>query len=406
VRRPFIILTCLAALAAMPASSVVPARCSRIPGLVFGAKSMRMVYVLGTGGLDTVFAGPGSVQYDTGDGHFGRGPDRPIHGQLFAVERIGSPTPLPPAVSSVIVVPWDYGADCRPTPWGRSARWLSTNERGLVIGSLREARHWVNGVLTLDVHMLGVPPYPQRVTSGASTDSVLSADELFTLLEALPDAERFESAPLEAIAAFREWIVANSGIARRWPADGSMGQLHYQGEMALLRRTVPPILGTFRFAVARPGRDSTVFFVRTHHRPFSPWHGRPAAPREPGADIRPPNAYAIMVATGRSQEELAAGDDDRTLERTGFFMMTHEPRIRLDGSREWDGRVEFRYIERTMLADLGITDRPHESVRLGLFLMDLDGRVRAEMTIGRAGGRPVILRGERISTTVIHSKWF
>jgi hypothetical protein len=406
VRRAFMMMACLATVAASAAPHTPTARCSRIADLVFGAKGMRMVYVLGTGDMDTVLTGPGLVQYDTGDGHFGAGPDRPIHGQRFAVEHIGSPASLPPSVTSVVLVPWDYGADCRTTPWGRSARWLPANERTLIIGSLRETRYWANGVPTVDVHLLGPHPYPQHEANRPLRDSALTADELFTLLEALPDAERLESAPLQAIAAFREWTIANPGIARRWPADGSLGQLRYQGEMALLRKSVPPILGTFRFAVSRPGRDSAVFFVRTDRRPTSRWHGRAAAPREPATDISAPDAYAIVVATGRSPQDLPLASDSESLTRhIGFFMMVHEPRTRPDGSREWDGAVEFREIEKTMLADRPVTDRPDRSATLGRFIMDPDGRVQVEMTIGRAEGRPVVLHGERISTAVMDSKW-
>jgi hypothetical protein len=400
------ILAILDIFATIPAGdTLAAARCSRIPFLVFGAKGMRVAYVLGTAAADTVLAGPATVQYDTGDGHFGRGPDRPIHGQQFIVSRIGSPTQLPPTVPRVVLVPWDYGPDCRPTPWGRSARWLETNEQTLIVGSLREPRYWANGIPTIDVSMLGPHPYPQHESSFRATEPALSADELFTLLEALPDAEHVDSAPVEAIVAFQRWAAANAGIARRWPADGSLAKLRHEGEMALLRKVTLPILGTFRFAVARPGRDSAVFFVRTDRRPTSVWHGRASAHAGQPTDVRLPDAYAIVVSTVTSSADLPSGDGHGIFGEIGFFKMINEPTIRANGSREWEGRVEFFTMERRMLPELSITDRPDELASLGRFVMDADGRVWVEMTIGRSAGRPITVRGERISTTVMDSKW-
>lgn len=404
MRRPFIALMLALAIGAVPAARDGAARCSK--AVSFGPKWPGTAYVLGAAGPDTILSGNGPVAYATGDGHFGRGANRPIYGQLFVVDRIGVPAAdsLPTSVVNAVIVPWDYGADCRPTPWTRSARWLPVGERGLVTGALRERQYWVDGMPTLDVHMPQAQPYPQRVARAASLDSALSADELFTLLEILPDQASFEEAPREAVEPFREWMRAHPALVPRWPVNQTANSLHYYAEMSLLRKTVPPISGTFRFAIARPGQDSGLFFVRTSPHPTSPWR-HPQGPRAaPLVEIRSPDSYYVLVATALSERDLPRGASDRAMDREGYIGLVHEPRTRPDGSREWDGQVDFRFIETTLFGDRRAARHRDASASDGVFVMDTEGRIRAEMTIRHIGDQPIILRGERISTTTLDSE--
>ena len=404
MRRPFIALTLALAIGAFPAARDGAARCSK--AVSFGPKWPGTAYVLGAAGPDTILSGSGPVRYATGDGHFGRGANRPIYGQLFVVDRIGVPAAdsLPTSVVNAVIVPWDYAADCRPTPWTRSARWLPVGERGLVTGALREQQYWVDEMPTIDVHMPQAQPYPQRVVRAASPDSALSADELFTMLETLPDHASVEEAPREAVVPFREWMRANPALAQRWPVNQTANNLHYYAEMSLLRRTVPPISGTFRFAIARPGQDSTLFFVRTSPEPTTSWRRPPGPPAVPLVDIRSPDSYYVLVTTALSERDLPRGASDREMDREGYIGLVHEPRVRADGSREWAGQVDFRFIERTLFGDRRSARRPDASASDGVFVMDAAGRIRAEMTLRHIGDQPIILRGERISTTTLDSE--
>src|SRR5687768_4799114 len=71
---------------------------------------------------DTVFAGAGSVRYVVAPGHSGPAGARAVFGQVVSVERIGglASRTLRQPVRRVVLVPWDYGADCTPTPWTKS----------------------------------------------------------------------------------------------------------------------------------------------------------------------------------------------------------------------------------------------------------------------------------------------
>ncbi len=371
--------------------------------LHFALKGPRTVHVLGAARPDTVLAGGGPVQYTTGDGHFGPGTDRPIYGQVVAIDRIGTSATasLPPGVSSVVIVPWDYSAKCRPTPWTAGARWLPVGERGLVVGVLREPRFWTGGIPTLDVHVTDVQPYPQkRDRSPVATDSLLTVDELFTLLETVPDEDRLDSAPLEAVTPVQDWVRANPAVARRWPATEVVGMLHLMVEEALLENIVPPVAGTYRFAVARPGRDSAVFFARTYSNATMQWNPR-KRPTVWLADMQAPETYTVLIATAASEGELPVRDEPRVIYmgREGSLGLYRDARERPDGSREWPGRIDIFEIERALLADFQTSGRGDQSASQGLFVMDPQGRVRVELTIGQSDGRPVVVRGERISTT-------
>jgi len=174
----------------MPAAS--PA-CSKRDLPFYGSGPM----FIGSATSDTVAVGVGGVKYRIGGGHFGRGAQREFYGQVVQVEKLGVAlrtslrSVLKGGVNQVILVPWDYGPDCHPVPWSRSARWVERGVRGLFFGSLRDTVHWVGGLPTFDVHSPESVPYVSapgyrprgRGDTGGSVpaDSALTPDELLAL---------------------------------------------------------------------------------------------------------------------------------------------------------------------------------------------------------------------------------
>lgn len=91
--------------------------CSKV--YMMGVHGAGHVHFLGIARSDTIAAGPGDVKYRIEHGHFGRGRDRTIYGQLVDVEKLGRRRPgalraLGNTVRQAILVPWDYAADCNP----------------------------------------------------------------------------------------------------------------------------------------------------------------------------------------------------------------------------------------------------------------------------------------------------
>ena len=128
--------------------TIISVRSSFSPS--FSYQSKGVPYFLARALPDTVLAGPGTVNYSLGTGHFGAAGNPEIYGQRFAVERYGSFVPALNGHPQVVVVPWDYGASCETLPWTRSARWAGDDELRFIKAVLREPAHWVDGVPTLD----------------------------------------------------------------------------------------------------------------------------------------------------------------------------------------------------------------------------------------------------------------
>ena len=109
-----------------------------------------------------MLAGTGSVAFRVALGHFGPATDRQVFGLAIDVERVVGPAKrrLPTRIARVLIVPWDYGADCQPTPYARSVRWVSEGTRGMFSATLRPKAEWVGGVPTLDAFTPELDPYP------------------------------------------------------------------------------------------------------------------------------------------------------------------------------------------------------------------------------------------------------
>ena len=123
--------------------------CSK--GYLLGTLGPREVHFLGIARSDTLATGLGDVSYRIDEGHFGRGTDRTMYGQLIDVEQLGTRRPgalrtLRRPVRQVVLVPWDYGDDRSPVPWARTARWVPPSTRGLFSAVLRDPAHWVAGI--------------------------------------------------------------------------------------------------------------------------------------------------------------------------------------------------------------------------------------------------------------------
>lgn len=131
----------VAALLSIGASSAANA-CSKTPVSMQRWNASTVLFI-GNSTPDTVRTGPGDVHYRVSEGHFGRPGDRIIHGQSVEIESLSAVDRkiLPPGVKRVVLVPWDYGADCSPTPWTGTARWITPRTPGLYHAQLRSKSH-------------------------------------------------------------------------------------------------------------------------------------------------------------------------------------------------------------------------------------------------------------------------
>lgn len=404
-----------------------------------GIRGPRDVHFLGTARTDTIAAGAGDIKYRAEGGHFGHGRDRAIYGQLVDVEQLGSWRPehlraLGTAVRQVILVPWDYAADCSPVPWSQTARWVPPGSRGHFEGTLRDSAHWVDGIPTLDVHTPEASPYPRAVErsellrfsiSGRGTGPDLTAEQLFALYNVLPTEDELEKDVEGALGPLREWRRDHADQAT--PARGIVQSVLWRAERHRVRAIRSPVAGTYRLTVLLPDRDSLVFFARTGLHPSSTLDAlTDSAQKERWIRREDPKAvgYYLMAQVASTLAELprrvarfpdpfrgAADSRDPLLESQGSVAVVEVPANDTPDSTVWQGSVDLlqhavslapssALREAIAAAAAELWDQVmtgQRSYAPGHFVRRRDGSVRYTM-IANSDGRPVVtMRGERIS---------
>lgn len=208
------------------------ARCTKIGYPVVRNPSMTAMLVRGlesTAGTEA-FGGPGltgewmSASTRPGMPRLAQ-PTDTVVGQLAQVEQAtGDQADAVQGGDRVVLIPWGYGADCRPIPWDQATTlWMPVGETVFVRGRLRDDSLWVDGQPTLDVPDAYWEAYPhepfRKYRRDNGTDGALTAWELWDLYKALPSLAEFRSG--DSIAGFRleQWATTNSGLTTRYPAS-------------------------------------------------------------------------------------------------------------------------------------------------------------------------------------------
>jgi hypothetical protein len=366
---------------------------------------------------DTVAAGPGSADYVVSQGHFGPARERPIYGQVVEVERVGGmgAKGLGPSFRRVVLVPWDYGANCTPTPWTGSARWLEPGTRGLFTATLRDRAHWAGGLPTFDVRSPDSVPYPQRRgREGFSVpaDSLMSVEDYFSLLEMLPAPDRVESSAADAYRPLFRWAERQPELARRFPASQILSYARYDVDYERLRGIAQPLAGTYRFEVRLGEGAPRVFYARTRTRASSWWHVGPPGPDNVTAGNEGGAGGYHMLASGSASPGSLPTDTGptRRMEREGYMAVLREPEPGA-GGRTWRGRIGAELVARQFPADSALqrftgdwltrARRGDPQEAPARFVLAPDGTVRVTQTVRLQDGRTLQLSGTRISRETI-----
>lgn len=379
---------------------------------------------------DTLLAGPGTIRLSAGLGHFGRANGGPVFGQLVRVERLerGATPSLRRALSSfdssVVVVPWDYGPDCRPLRWSRSARWMTPSARGLFMVRLRDSAHWVRGRPTFDAYTPEFTPYPYLFgTRAPRADETtgqlrLTAEELLALYEVLPDLSEDEAPTAEQVERLRAWMRAHASLVGRDPAAEFIADVMTQVESNRVRRLESPFVGTYRFRIRLARGDTLTLFARTSLKPSGAvWSF--STTDVPQRITEPPEAegYSLVMAVARTLRDLPASFDGQDRQGVGlaYLFVTERARASYADSSVWNGSVDViraasRMINEGPLDSLlahtsGVLSRLEErdpQGTLATFILDRSGHVRMHWRLRE--GHQVILtaEGERLSREHVH----
>ncbi|HEX2081629.1 MAG TPA: hypothetical protein VHG08_28255 [Longimicrobium sp.] len=374
------------------------------------------VHLIATATEETVRAGAGGMEFVTEPG---ADPDSAgVGGQVVRVERLGGSgaAGLDAGVDRVVLVPWSYGADCRPMRWTGSAQWVTPGVRGLFWAALRPREQWVDGLPTLDVRDPFHLPY---LAGGAGvrdgeerTGPPLSVDQAFELIGLLPLSAEYEADEKAAVRPLLEWARAHPGLARRYPASVLVRHASYEMRAGRLKAIRPPLAGTYRFTVTVDEGAPRIFHARTRATPYDEWTPGAEFESQPTLD-EPIYGYSLWMVGSASADSLpsGAGADPPG----GFVSLLAEPEAGPGGAQLWRGRVELGLVQAAFPGDsvvAGIAEaalerysrrwqaREPEEI-FARFLLRPDGSVLVEQTTVLDDGRTVVLRGERISRVTI-----
>ena len=411
-----------AALVAVPLLAPPPAfACTK--GSLGAPLGDRMVFFTGTATADTLRAGPGSVRYGMGGGHFAAGVEREIYGQVVAVDALGGRAVegWADGAEEVVVVPWDYDPSCRPLPWGRSARWVQPGTEGLYIAELRPPEQWVDDKPTVDLHNPGNLPYTatermRGMRSETPVDSMLRPAQLFELYRALPSAGEIETAGTAALRGVRDWIERNPELVRRPPVDLLVGSVVSIADRVDLSRRDHPVHGTWRFDIRLPDGSARTVYGRTDPHSTDRWdpsHERFEWTRE---QLLPPLAEGItlMITFANALDALPDTVQSMNLTRGRIHTVSGmDPSAAED--RSWAGSLDYTFLSAALGSHpvvhrvfLERTERYRALYLAGspdpmpaTFTREPAGGLRVRQSYPLPGGEQVIVDGEQLSREVL-----
>ena len=409
-------LAAVLALAAITALGAPSRLCTPVPVPI--ARSSDDVFFIGTALPDTIRASEGKRDWGTGQGHSGFGRPRTIYGQLVQIEQLRglSAVRLPAETKRVVLVPWDYGPDCSPLVWGRSARWVEPGTRVVFSASLRTRDQWANDLPTLDVSWPEFSLYPfdtrrlYMLQDTAVND--LPLEDVLDLYERLPLDRDLSASPDSATQPLESWARSNPELARRQPARTILDIVRFDTEERRVALIKSPIVGTYRFVFRVPPGDSLVMYARTDARPWGTERARyEVGTLEDSASDRAAIGYSLLTAWAASPRGLPR----ETKKASSQVAISLTPILETPDSSVWRGNEEA--LDRELNPDfwnrviyrryplIGSMRNKDWYYMPGFWIIYRDGTVRYRHQVEQDGVIILSIVGEWISTeTMTRSK--
>lgn len=315
-----------------------------------------MIAFVGSPLPDTVLAGDGSFRPVLAMGHSGMGSPRVAYGQRVRVDLVGNRArrTLPPNTREVVLVPWDYAADCRPVAWGRSARWLPDSLSGLFRARLRPEATWAEGLPTFDIVGTRFQPYRDHRPGATGFDGVLSreprlsARALLSFYDGLPP-QRVAPDTLAAL----QWIArtrADTALVGRYPVTTFVN--HARGHFARARATSirVPVAGTFRLDVSIDSSPPRTLFLRVSAAANSLQDSARGIP-DTALVPRVPEGYYAQAAAAPTLDQLPVRCREVSPSMIAYVDLDWHAPMPADGTGEWRGGIDPRLLEMLLSSD-------------------------------------------------------
>ena len=373
---------------------------------------------------DTVFTGAGTVRYGVRGGHSQEARARTIYGQVMRVERLSgiAAAKLRRPVERVVVVPWDYTADCTPVAWGGSAAWASDNARGLFVAKLRDSAHWAGGLPTFDVFAPELLPYPQQIhrqrrSRLAHPDSILAMDLVFDLIDLLPSSDRESLTAATEVTQLFAWARANPGLVEHYPVNLFLTSARSLIMRQRLRTVHPPVVGTYELTATLGDGVARRFFARTRARPITEWHADGSVRRRESDPTVIPQleGYYILTAVAETLDGLPTTCSGRDERREAYIGLVDPPPDSMRAEGAWSGSLEVALAQRALPEDSALRSfdmelfrsaAPREATRMpARFSREPDGSIHVTQTLRLDNGRTLTMSGRHLSTTVVECDW-
>lgn len=255
---------------------------------------------------DSLVAGPGPVRLHARSSSSSSPDSLTIRGQVVEVERmgtleLGAPFDRVDWDRRVLVVPWGYDTACQPVPWSGPAAWREPGGRAFYWVRLRPAEQWSAGLPTFDAFMPATTVFPPP-SDRRRIWEYMGVDELFALVEELPDAAEIATDPTGAATRFSRYIDGVTGLRDLFPAPVLESRVRSLADVARARRLQPAWLGTYRLVVRLPSDTTLVTYMRTASRPAGPWYPVLTSGRTPSEASEVGNGYWVWMVYGPREQ--------------------------------------------------------------------------------------------------------
>jgi hypothetical protein len=130
---------------------------------------------------------------------------------------------------TVVLVPWNYGPDCRPFPWNSATPWTPPNQMAFYTGTLRPRTAWIDNYPTFDLFKAVFQPLwlgdDDRRGGGVYPKPYLTVQQYMDFYAVLPTDQELQDAKPAVSARMEAWVSRNPTLAGRYPANSALSSL-------------------------------------------------------------------------------------------------------------------------------------------------------------------------------------